>query len=125
MFRPPPSPPTHMMDSLELRFRLRAEEIRALAGQMTVDLNQKALNRTAQDYERLAESAELLATSNRRLASLNATTSDVRWCGTESEKAARSKQKSRSPEHQAQIYRDMAADAVALATVACSPADRG
>ena len=103
-----------MKTLLELRYRLRAEELRAVAGEMSVEENRAALLRTAEDYERLAQSAEMLAISKQRLANLNARSGDRFLPGACVEtRAAITPQ----VEDQVQIYRDMAADAVALADV--------
>ncbi len=103
-----------MKNLLELRFRLRAEELRALAGEMTIEENRGALLRTAEDYERLASSVELLKVSKQRLADLNARARDTYLPGV-AEASATVRVRN---EDQIQIYRDMAADAVALANVA-------
>ena len=103
-----------MKNLLELRFRLRAEELRALAGEMTIEGNRGALLRTAEDYERLASSVELLKISKQRLADLNTRSPDAYLPGVCAEAPVVRVQN----EDQIQIYRDMAADAVALANVA-------
>jgi hypothetical protein len=111
-----------MKNLLELRFRLRAEELRALAGEMSVDENRRALLHTAEDYERLAISVELMEVSKRRLANLNARSPDTYLPGFCAEAPAAVHAEK---EDQIQIYRDMAADAVALADVADEPSRQG
>ena len=103
----------------ELRFHLRAEELRAVAGQMTVEENRSFLAGIAADYERLAKSAELINETRLRLAELNErwpqspiveppVKQDVR-AARESVSAAADK---------ARAYRDMAGDAERLAEAA-------
>ena len=104
-----------MKNLVELRFRLRAEELRALAGEMTIEENRSALLRTAEDYERLASSVELLKISKQRLADLNARSPDTYLPGVCAEAPAVVRIQN---EDQIQIYRDMAADAIGLADVA-------
>jgi chromatin segregation and condensation protein Rec8/ScpA/Scc1 (kleisin family) len=103
-----------MKNVLELRFRLRAEELRAVAGEMSVEENRAALLRTADDYERLAQSAEILDISKQRLANLNARSADTLLHAACVETPAAI---TPQVDDQVQIYRDMAADAVALADV--------
>ena len=91
-----------------------------MAGEMSVKENRDALLRTAEDYERMAQSAGLLELSRARLANLNARTADgsvtnVRTGTVEPVPA----------EDQIQIYRDMAADAVALAEAADQRSQQG
>jgi hypothetical protein len=92
--------------------RLRAEEVRAIAGEMTVEENRLVLDRIAADYERLAQCAELISDSRRKLALLDMA------CASPS--APADGECSPSQEHNDKIiaYRDMAADALALAGVA-------
>src|SRR4051812_19729844 len=104
-----------MKNLLELRFRLRAEELRVLAGEMSVEENRAALLRTAEDYERLAQSAELMEASRRRLARLDARPADTDLAATGD---AAMDARADHAEDQVHIYRDMAADATALAGVA-------
>ena len=94
----------------ELRLRLRAEEVRAVAGAMTAEENRLVLDRIAAEYERLAQCAELIRDSRRRLAEID-----------RSSAAAFAPANSSSPQEVREsivAYRDMAADAVALADLA-------
>jgi len=110
-----------MKDLLQLRFRLRAEELRALAGEMSVKENRDALLRTAEDYERMAQSAGLLELSRARLASLNARSAGADFTAAGAETTV----ETASIDDQIQIYRDMAADAIALAEQADQKSQQG
>src|SRR5690349_21666728 len=108
-----------MKQLVELRFRLRAEELRALAGEMSLEENRCALLRTADDYERLAQSVQLMEISKQRLARLNARSAETYLPAAGGEAPA--VVSSPLAEDQVQIYRDMAADAEALAEAADQP----
>jgi hypothetical protein len=93
----------------ELQLRLRAEEVRAIAGEMTVDENRLVFERIAADYERLAQCAKLISDSRLKLARLDT--------------ACASPGNDQCPpppgdKDRINTYREMAADALALAGAA-------
>ena len=110
----------------DLRYRLRAEELRAIAGQMTVEENRSFLVGVAEDYERLAASAEQINETRSRLAQLN-----ERWPqpaivqSPVQQNVAPARESVCTIRDKARAYRDMAGDAERLAESADAVSRQG
>lgn len=110
----------------DLQYRLRAEELRAIAGQMTVEENHAFLVGVAEDYERLAKSAALIKETKERLAQLN-----QRWPQSAAfeprleQSSPATRESERLMREKAKAYRDMAGDAERLAEDADAPSRQG
>lgn len=96
----------------ELRLRMRAEEMRAVAGIMTVEENRKFYNSIAADYEQLASAAGLIAGPSERLLRISERLAASSLEG-QSEKLSTSA--INQWRDRIQTYREMAADAAVLA----------
>ena len=107
----------------ELRFRIRAEEMRALAGDITIEENRKFYNSIAEDYERLARSAEVITGAAEKLDRIGRQLGDSSAADTGSTPSGSGTDPLGAgdvdrPYGRVQVYRDMADDAKVLAKVA-------